>query len=40
MEMLGGVFETARAHVVTFANPLLDDTSASTVYVAGKAAGS
>jgi len=38
MEMLGGVFETTRAHVVTFPNPLLDDTSASTVYVAGKSA--
>jgi spermidine synthase len=36
MEMLASVFETARAHVVTFPNPLLEDTSASTVYVAEK----
>jgi spermidine synthase len=34
---LGEVFETARAHVVSFDNPLLDETSASTVYVATKA---
>lgn len=37
MEVLGGVFDTVRAHVVTFANPLLEDQSASTVYVARKA---
>ena len=39
MEMLAAVFETARAHVVTFPNPLLEDTSASTVYVAEKSGG-
>ncbi len=31
-------FATVRAHVVTFDNPLLEDTSASTVYVAINAA--
>ncbi len=31
-------FATVRAHVVTFENPLLDDTSASTVYVATNSA--
>jgi spermidine synthase len=37
LELLGGAFATVRAHVVTFPNPLTEDTSASTVYVAGKA---
>jgi spermidine synthase len=32
---LGGAFATARAHVVTFPNPLTESDSASTVYVAG-----
>jgi spermidine synthase len=39
-EFLGSLdtaFATARAHIVTFSNPLLEDSSASTVYVAGKA---
>jgi spermidine synthase len=36
LEVLGGAFETARAHVVTFPNPLTEAESASTVYVAGK----
>lgn len=36
MDLLGGAFDTARAHVVNFANPLLEDQSASTVYVACK----
>ncbi len=34
MDKLGSAFETVRAHVVTFPNPLLEDESASTVYVA------
>jgi spermidine synthase len=34
MDVLGMAFDTARAHVVTFANPLLEEESASTVYVA------
>lgn len=34
---LAAVFDTARAHIVTFENPLLDEQSASTVYVACKA---
>jgi spermidine synthase len=34
LETLGAVFDTARAHVVTFSNPLTDGESASTVYVA------
>ena len=38
LQSLSTVFTTAQAHVVTFANPLLDSTSASTVYVARKAA--
>ena len=38
--MLDSAFATARAHVVTFPNPLLDDKSASTVYVACKAPSS
>jgi spermidine synthase len=33
---LGQTFATARAHVVTFPNPLTEGDSASTVYVAGK----
>jgi spermidine synthase len=33
--LLGGAFATARAHVVTFPNPLTEAESASTVYVAG-----
>jgi spermidine synthase len=37
LELLGGAFATVRAHVVTFPNPLTEDTSASTVYVAEKA---
>ena len=37
LENLGAVFATARAHVVTFANPLTEGESASTVYVACKA---
>lgn len=36
---LTAVFATAEAHVVTFANPLLDCESASTVYVARTAVG-
>ena len=35
--LLDTAFATARAHVVTFPNPLLEGESASTVYVAGKA---
>lgn len=35
---LGAVFPAVRAHIVTFNNPLLDDRSASTVYVAKKSA--
>jgi spermidine synthase len=38
LEKLGSVFATARAHVVTFPNPLTDAESESTVYVACKAA--
>ncbi len=36
LDLLGGVFATTRAHVVTFSNPLLEEgeDSASTVYVA------
>jgi spermidine synthase len=37
LELLGSAFATARAHVVTFPNPLTEADSASTVYVAGKA---
>jgi hypothetical protein len=37
--MLEAVFATATAHVVKFPNPLLERESASTVYVARKAAG-
>ncbi|MFL6591030.1 MAG: spermidine synthase [Chthoniobacterales bacterium] len=33
---LGRVFATTRAHIVTFPNPLTEDESASTVYVASK----
>jgi spermidine synthase len=36
---LNAVFTTAQAHIVKFANPLLDRESASTVYVARKALG-
>ncbi len=36
LRVLDTAFATARAHVVTFPNPLLDDHSASTVYVACK----
>jgi spermidine synthase len=36
LEKLGSVFATARAHVVTFSNPLTESESASTVYVACK----
>jgi spermidine synthase len=34
LEILGSAFATARAHVVTFPNPLTEAESASTVYVA------
>jgi spermidine synthase len=34
--LLGSAFANARAHVVTFPNPVLETESASTVYVAGK----
>lgn len=37
LSVLGGAFATARAHVVTFPNPLTEADSASTVYVAVKA---
>jgi spermidine synthase len=37
LELLGAAFATARAHVVTFPNPLTEAESASSVYVAGKA---
>jgi spermidine synthase len=37
LELLGRAFATARAHVVTFPNPLTEAESASTVYVACKA---
>jgi len=37
LELLGSAFATARAHIVTFPNPLTEAESASTVYVAGKA---
>ncbi len=37
LEVLGGAFATARAHIVRFPNPLLDRNSESTVYVATKA---
>ena len=37
LRTLGAVFATANAQVVTFANPLLERESASTVYVARKA---
>jgi spermidine synthase len=37
LAMLNTAFATSRAHIVTFPNPLLDDESASTVYVAQKA---
>jgi spermidine synthase len=34
LELLGSAFATARAHIVTFPNPLTEAESASTVYVA------
>jgi spermidine synthase len=34
MDILGAAFATARAHVVTFDNPLLEGVSESTVYIA------
>jgi len=37
LELLGTAFATARAHVVTFPNPVLEAESASTVYVVQKA---
>lgn len=37
LSVLDTAFATARAHIVTFPNPLLDSESASTVYVATKA---
>jgi spermidine synthase len=37
MDLLGSVFATVRANVVTFPNPLTEADSASTVYVALKA---
>ena len=37
MDSLGTAFASARAHIVTFPNPLLENESASTVYVACKA---
>ena len=40
LDALKTVFASATAQVVTFPNPLLDRESASTVYVARKAAGS
>jgi spermidine synthase len=40
LDALGAVFATARAHIVTFPNPLLEGTSESTVYVAAKTDGS
>ncbi|MEP6808777.1 MAG: spermidine synthase [Chthoniobacterales bacterium] len=38
MELIDGAFVNVRAHEVSFANPLLETTSASTVYVARKTA--
>jgi hypothetical protein len=35
LALLAGAFATARAHVVTFPNPVTEADSASTVYVAG-----
>ncbi len=37
LHTLGAAFATARAHIVTFPNPLLERNSESTVYVACKA---
>lgn len=37
LDVLADVFATARAHIVSFPNPLLEGTSESTVYVACKA---
>ncbi len=36
LDALGAAFATARAHIVTFPNPLLEGNSESTVYVACK----
>lgn len=36
LESLGAIFESVRAHVVSFPNPLLEGMSESTVYVATK----
>jgi len=36
LDALGAAFATTRAHIVSFPNPLLEGTSESTVYVAGK----
>ena len=36
LEVLGAIFESVRAHVVSFPNPLLDRMAESTVYVASK----
>ncbi|HMJ06856.1 MAG TPA: hypothetical protein VK474_11420 [Chthoniobacterales bacterium] len=38
MQVIGSAFAEVRAHEVTFANPLLESESASTVYVARKVA--
>lgn len=38
MSALGAAFETARAHIVTFPNPILETESASTIYIASKPA--
>ena len=38
-DALGAVFATARAHIVTFPNPLLEGISESTVYIATKVDG-
>lgn len=37
LELVAGAFATARAHIVTFSNPLTEANSASTVYIAGTA---
>ena len=37
LDLLGAAFATARAHVVTFPNPVTESDSASTVYVALRA---
>ena len=38
LALLAGAYQTARAHIVTFPNPVTEAESASTVYVACKAA--